>query len=377
MGCGDDTSRAANQTEPFTLVTFNTALGVGLAEYPEQRLPAIAEALAELSADVLCLQEAWQLRQAEALVAALAETYPHAYYSVAAGTRDGEAGPACDEYETELLQSCLEDSCHDVEPSGLAVCAVTHCQDEFTSVSSACQDCIVANQDQGVSAILSACGATDGNPAVYENQNGLVLLSRWPLTDPGLAVFDSALGDRGVLSARVETADGPAFTVHCTHLAATLGDVPYTGSHGSWDEERRFQIDQLLDVAAEDEEGSVSVLLGDMNCGPETDRIDPEDPESFARFEKAGYVDPYLAESAPRCTWCSDNSFIDADPSTSTDSLIDHVLLRSPTVELRTTAHRVLDERATIEVEGESVTTNLSDHYGVQVGLTWPAIEAD
>src|SRR5690349_12941854 len=52
--CGGDETDVREPIDALTLVTFNAALGVGLAPYAEQRLDAIERDLPTLDADVVC-----------------------------------------------------------------------------------------------------------------------------------------------------------------------------------------------------------------------------------------------------------------------------------------------------------------------------------
>jgi endonuclease/exonuclease/phosphatase family metal-dependent hydrolase len=376
LGCSGNDEQA--EPEPaaarVSFATFNTALGVGLAEYPAERLDRIAEDLPELGADVVCLQEVWQLEQTLALVAALEAHLPYAYYTVAA--LQGEQQPAtaaCDASEVALLAGCLQEYCAGLEGSEVELCVVANCVDEFVTVSSGCQDCIVANQTSDPETILAVCGSEGADAAQYEHQNGLLLLSRYPLTSLDHLVLDSSLGDRGVLSARIETDVVPRVEVFCTHLAATLGDVPYAGSYGSWAGERTVQIEQLLAYVSETREaGSSIALLGDLNCGPETEQLPGSDPDNFARFTAAGFEAPYVDSRADQCTWCLQNPMTGGTDAGGQGAIIDHALFFALPRRLVRQAERVFDDPVEIEVNGQAVQTYRSDHFGVQVTASEP-----
>jgi endonuclease/exonuclease/phosphatase family metal-dependent hydrolase len=350
-GCGstDDGSGPA-EDRGFTLVTFNTALGVGLAPYPDERLGVIARDLGTLGADVVCLQEVWQLQQTQLLAAAASADFPYAYYSVAA-VGDPTGVPPCTDADTAALASCLAQSCAGLTGDAAAQCAVNACSAVFATVSTSCQQCVAANQSTDLDVLLTTCGSS-GTAAEYQDQNGLLLLSRLPLAAQDTLVLESSLGDRGVLSAQVQSDQLGLVNVLCTHLAATLPDVPYDGQYTSWAGERAVQIDALVAYAADRQPVA---LLGDMNCGPD------EDPAGFARFAAAGYADPY----AGACTWCTSNPMTGGGA----DAILDHVLLRGLPADVAPEARRVLDDQVSIEVDGSSLETYRSDHFGVAVTL--------
>jgi endonuclease/exonuclease/phosphatase family metal-dependent hydrolase len=373
LHCGgsEDGELAAPLTQ-LSFVTFNAALAAGLSPYPEQRLAAIERDLPGLSADIVCLQEVWEPRDIQHVSEALAPALPYAHFSVRAlaGT-SGVGGAVCTEAEAGLLSSCLSESCAGVEGAGLPLCAVANCAPAFTQVSTACQQCIASNQAAtDVEDLATLCGSGGEGAMAYEDQNGLLLLSRVPLSDLGYLKLDSSLGDRGVLSARVQTEFAGGVDVFCTHLAASLSGVPYTGSHGSWEGERLFQIEQLSAYVASQRQPAGSLaLLGDLNCGPETAQAQAASPDAFARFSSAGFESVY-AEADGRCTFCADNLLEGQDAEADEGAILDHVLLADFPEPLTRSAGRVLDDPISISVGEETLQSARSDHYGVQVTVS-------
>jgi endonuclease/exonuclease/phosphatase family metal-dependent hydrolase len=366
LHCGGDSEGEDEPVLELSLVSFNAALGVGLAPYPEQRLDAIEADLPGLDADVICLQEIWLPEDIERLVGSLSDRYPYNHRSVRA---TGGGGAACTEPEAASLSGCLSDNCGDVEREGLPLCAIANCAEPFTQVSMGCQQCIAANQAAtDVENLTTICANADAGAAAYADQTGLLLLSRLPLERPSYAAFESSLGDRGLLSARVHTDFMGELDVHCTHLAATLGEVPYTGPYGSWQGERLRQIEQMLErvaqLGAEREASDATILLGDMNCGPATASARAASPDAFELMAGAGFVAPY-AELDGRCTFCENNPLNGLVTDPEEGALIDHVLVS--TGDAAFTARRVFDDIIPIDVDGAPVDSTHSDHYGVQV----------
>lgn len=366
LNCSGDSNEPGEPVRELSLVSFNAALGVGLAPYLEQRLEAIEADLPSLDADVICLQEVWEPENIERLVAALASEYPYNHRSV----RSTGGGGGCTESEATSLSNCLAENCAGVDVEGLPLCAINNCAEVFTQVSTECQQCIAANQSAtDVQNLTMICASADAEVAAYSDQTGLVLLSRLPLDRPSYAAFESALGDRGLLSARVHTDFMGDVDVHCTHLAATLSEVPYTGLYGSWQGERLRQIDQMLERVSEiraDGNGAGSAILaGDMNCGPGTPLARAASPDAFERLANAGFVAPY-AELDGRCTFCENNPLNGLVSDPEEGALIDHVLVSASGSE-EFMARRVFDEVIPIEANGAAVDVARSDHYGVRV----------
>jgi endonuclease/exonuclease/phosphatase family metal-dependent hydrolase len=365
LHCGGGDSDEPGPATQLSLVTFNAALGVGLAPYADQRLEVIEADLTGLGADVICLQEVWQPETLAQLTEDLAADFPYNHRSVSALG----AASTCTEAEASLLATCLSDNCGSVERDALPLCAIASCADPFTQVSMECQQCIAANQTAtDVTSLTTLCSPAGEGAAAYADQTGLVILSRFPLEAPSYAAFESSLGDRGLLSARVRTSFMGDVGLHCTHLAATLGDVPYTGAYGSWSGERIRQIEQMLGRVDElRSPGSSEILLGDMNCGPATPLAESASPDAYARLVDAGFVDPYANDDG-RCTFCRNNPLNGLVEDPEEGALIDHVLISSSRGE-RAEAARVFDEEISVNVDGSSVVTARSDHYGVRVLL--------
>ena len=367
--CSGDDSTETGASNSLSLVTLNNAIGVGLAPYAPERLEAILRDLPGLGADVLCLQELWQPDDMDRLTLALAGDYP--YTQRAVQISGGGAGAACTNAEADSLLACLNEHCAGVEKAGLPLCAIASCADAFSAVSMSCQQCVIANQGaDDVQHLVQICSAADGEAASYQDQNGLLLLSKLPLEEPDFLRLTSSLGDRGVLSARIATGVAGSVRMYCTHLAATLAEVPYTGPYGSWQGERVEQIERWLDWVGETRgSAEVAVLMGDLNCGPETALARSASPDAYARFVAAGFEDPYADEDG-RCTFCSSNPLNAGAGDPDQGALIDHILfsgLASPTPR---SATRVFDQPIQIEVGGSTLESAHSDHYGVQVTLT-------
>lgn len=365
VGCGgNDNTEVVGGSTSLSLVTFNAAQLAELAQYPAQRLAATERDLPRLGADVVCLQELWDVRTLAGVADALAGAFPYSHRSVQA--TGGVGGADCTESEATRLAECLSDNCGNEQGSSLALCAVQNCADDFMSVSPACQQCIASNQSSGsLDELTSLCAAGEG--ATYTDQTGLLLLSRLPLEDVDYLALPSALGDRGVLSARVRTEFAGPVDLFCTHLAATL-DLAYTGELGSWEGERAQQVELLLEYAAERSSGA-RALLGDLNCGPVTDGARGAGAEVFARFTDERFAAPYV-EGDGRCTWCADNPLTGfSDDGDDVGAILDHVLVSEfPLVTAE--PERIFDDRIRIDVDGDTIETVRSDHYGVQVTLS-------
>jgi endonuclease/exonuclease/phosphatase family metal-dependent hydrolase len=311
------------------------------------------------------LQEVWQPEHVNMLVSTVKADFPYAHWSVTAG--DGSYG--CSQTETDLLVGCINEKCAEVELTAMAGCAVKNCANEYAAVSKGCQRCVLANQTQPPTAIAANCQSSDPNAVAYENQNGLLLLSKHPLKFAEYLGMESSLGDRGVLLARVETGLLPAVDLFCTHLAATLTEVSYTGPYGTWEGERAVQIAALGESLRDKVQNAhTAVVMGDMNCGPGSDDLIAEDSAGFGQLLAVGLQAPYLDSGDAQCTYCSDNTAM--SNSGTLGVMIDHVLFSNLPDTTANATRRFFDDPVTLDIGGEAVEAFRSDHYGLMVTVS-------
>jgi endonuclease/exonuclease/phosphatase family metal-dependent hydrolase len=351
----------------FTVVTFNTGLARGFVDHAEGRLPLIGPALAALEADVVCLQEVWTDGDAAAIVQAAASAFPHNYREATTGENgNGETG--CTAEEIEPLEECARENCSDVTPENLGTCVLGNCGAEFGAVSDSCQGCFASQLGNPLDDMIEACLEGAGGSWAYDGRNGLLILSRHPMTTREMTRFDSYLNVRVALHALVQDPQMGTVDVFCTHLTANLGGVTYGGNFASWEAEQAAQIDALLEWVEEKRTAVVVVVAGDMNCGPDHGTgVVAEFGDNFAKFSTGGFSSPYLSDSDSPCTWCADNPLVGGGPN----NIIDHVLVRGSWP--FSTALRILDNVITLDGDPE-IETRLSDHYGVSTTVVVPLI---
>ena len=355
-GCASEEAPAP-QT-PHSFGTFNAGLLHNTIPYDEERAPAVGAALAALDdVDVLCLQEVWGAEQTHNIIAQLESRFPYSFSvdtTVAAPT-----GPAaCTAAETDSLLDCVQAGCLDA-PS-LAYCVLQRCATDFLGMSAPCQRCVVGNVALDIADGVAACQRGPGG-LIHQGHNGVVLLSRLPMVATNAIDLDSTAANRVVLHAEIAE-----FSVFCTHLTASLV-LPYQGEFGSWDGERLHQAEQIL--AYVDEVGADgNIIIGDVNTGPAIGaEIEAEFPVTYERFVAAGFQSSFVRSPSPKCSFCADNT-LHMDVSGPDSTLIDHIFIRG-IVDEPAEASRILDQPVAILVQGDSMQTNLSDHYGVVARL--------
>jgi len=361
-GKADDSGSAAADPSSARVATYNAGLATGFVTFAPEREAEVVSALTGLDADIVCLQEVWTSDSIAAILDGVSGTYPHSYVEVTA--EDGADEPACTEEETDPLAECARAACEGAE--NLTNCVLGSCGDEFGALSDGCTECAAANVGlNDIDAIVDTC-LTGSSSYAWGGHNGLILLSRTEISDTASLDLDAWLVWRSVISAEVDGLD-----VSCTHLAAALNSPAYGGAdYASYEAEQAGQIDAMLAWIGDRVGDGPAVLLGDMNTGPEAaGGITAELPDNWARFGAAGWVDPNVEASAPFCTWCADNTIAgDGSDHDSVDTILDHVLVSGAE---GSAPERILDGTVTITVDGASVDTSLSDHYGVAATVIW------
>lgn len=363
--------------QPVKFASFNAGLATNFVLYAPERRAQVIAAIKASDADVMCLQEVWSDDDTDAVIKGVKGKFPHAF---AVKTEEDPGGVelpiACTAGESDPLKACIGANCvadpNDPcsETPNLAQCGLTKCNAQITQVSTACYECLAANIGLGFEGILEACAKKGTGKFAFKARNGLIILSRNKLTDTAHTVLKSSTNRRAVLEAEVNF-DGSKARVYCTHLTAGLSNVAYTGEFGSWEKEQAQQIDAVIALVDKKVGTSPAVLIGDMNCSPKVEGIEPEMEGNFKKFTDAGFKAPYVDAAGTKCTWCDDNTLHDgADVKSTTGSILDHILMKNldDAVAKARTA-RIIDGLVEIEVACKKKQVHVSDHYGLSVEL--------
>lgn len=368
--CGGDDISDDDADATATFATYNAGLAIGFVDLANERAPLTAAAIAELDAEVVCVQEVWLDDQVAALQDAARTGFPDQLFldpepAVPTGTE-----PACPPEEADPLEACARANCGDVPNDQLASCVLGNCGEEYDATSSGCQECLGAAIGGSLDEILETCGSGPGGGFAYGGSFGIGILTRGEILEEDTLVFESTLNRRAVQHARVAL---PAATVDvfCTHLTAVFDSIPYPRDEGSWAEEQAAQIEAMRRFVDERAgAGGGTILLGDFNTGPAVGELAAEVPGNYEALV-AGFANPYLDAADPACTFCADNPLVGgADDDDSV--VIDHVLVRDLAGEVVAT-ERILDEPVDIETEAGTVTSAYSDHYGVSATVEFAA----
>ncbi len=359
-GCpsGDDDDDSA-ATEPLTVVTYNAGLAVGFVPGAEDRAPKASGAVAGLAADVVCVQEVWRDDHVDGLLLDTAGAFPHAY--MAEPSQEILPDPACGADDLEPLITCVSDNCDLSCLDDVIDCMFASCAFNFLTLEKPCMECVQANVGRDPDAIEQTC-TTEHTKYAYDGAFGTGILSAYPLSGTEELLFSSTTNRRSLLHAVVDAPLGPV-DVYCTHLTAVFDLIPYPKEEGSWEEEQAVQIADMLAFIDQTATTGRTVLLGDMNAGPDVGDSVADQLANWNAIAASGMAVPYVDAEGP-CTFCSDNPLQGTDTDTD-DRVLDHVLVDG--FGAATTAERVLDEEITTERCGEEMPGAYSYHYGVLV----------
>ncbi len=370
FGCG-----GKGDGDPTAIATYNAGLAIGFVPGAEDRAPKVADAVAALDVDVVCLQEVWEPEHVAAVEDAAAAAFP--YQTFAEPMLDESGGdPACAKGDLDDVLACVGDVCGGACQDELVDCVFTNCVGQFLQLPKTCQGCTMANVGGTPDEIQAVC-ETESTSYAYGGSFGTGILSKHPFVgEPEHAVFDEALFAEKVpnaLNVRATTnrrgahhavIDAPLgeVDVYCTHLSPVFVTIPYPRDSGSWAEEQSDQIEALRGWIATTQETDTIVLAGDFNTGPAEPGIDPEVPDNYAALS-SGYTNFYAAGD-PECTYCEDNPLV----SDNLSELIDHVLVQG--FDGEGTAERLFTDMIPVVSCDSTIDGALSDHYGLSLTLT-------
>jgi len=336
----------------LSLATYNAGLAHGAVPFAVERVQPLVDEIRSSPADVMCLQEVWSDADAEAIIAGVAETFPHAFREQT--ENDESSWFACGAPQWPALytmNSCVSEQC---TPSGISAfeCAADQCKAEWAALDDHCKLCLSANTQSPLK-----CAAWRAPMYAHEGRNGLVVLSRTPLEHASYTPFETFVVKRGVIRA-----DVGGLQIQCTHMTASLDVVPYPaeGRFGSWQGEHAAQLEIMKRQAGERRR---TIMLGDLNAGPASAGVDAELPDNYSAVAAAGYRDTWT--SGQVCTYCQDNPLVCSKPEgCGPSSRIDHILLKSFERNVELGFARFGDQA--IPTVGR-----LSDHYGLRATLPY------
>ncbi|MEY4722729.1 MAG: hypothetical protein RLZZ324_242 [Candidatus Parcubacteria bacterium] len=373
-----------SERAPLQAATFNAGLIPSGQKYVAERTPFVANALARVDADVMCVQELWTDESRDAVIAASGLPYDQVFFADTVGKGPRTSEPVCTASMLSGLRRCADSHC---TGKGLDTgkCVTSSCEGDLISLylfHRKCLHALVVNAP-GKTAVADMANASMRKNALvraFDGRNGVLLLSKYPITDRQVIMLPSTGANRVALVGRVQVPGMSApVEVACTHLSSPLSKLdPWQSGAHEWPEEQAMQYRKITDVLAKRAGGRPAIFLGDMNFGARHgETVEGVYEENMQLLREKGFTLPAASQEPPMYSQSNRNTFRKNDGPFLT-RMLDQIQVRDPKggdALHPECARRILEEPVTVVVSGEGgVETNLSDHYGVLQSF-WP--EAD
>jgi hypothetical protein len=336
----------------LSIDTFNVGLYGANAPYESDRQQsmAIPTAIAERTADFMCIVEADDVKDRNAIAQAAGSQFPFQFpysYMVSTDLTTNPTNPAdvqqipttppCAGTDISKVIQCVNANCstvpNDPKMSGVlnqsTGCLSSQCVSPiFPIYGTACFNCVLyyLTSLQTIEAANTACTQDDHTPFAYTGQTPSMILSHHPFANGGnqnaYYILPSTGFRRAVLKVQAQLEDGKKVDFFCAHLSSPglNGLIPYTGAYGTganknqWENEQDRQVKEVVtwiqQEANQDGVPTVGCNSGD-DAGPSCPPggLATESPEvmdaltasgAFARADPPGYT--HLCDACPSPT---------------------------------------------------------------------------
>ncbi|MDH3845069.1 MAG: endonuclease/exonuclease/phosphatase family protein, partial [Myxococcales bacterium] len=408
--------------------TFNLALAGAFIPYEQERRQSLPAAIAATQSDILCLQEVWSQADKDAIRAAALPSFPYIASFLNdldtplddATDQNGLVPPApttvpCPD-DVEVIpgttiadqMNAAIDCVRDGSDSQGNPCSTIPGSDDGRTTSTACaaEACTVevaglilgTGQQQRCYACLATqlptdtfgtirgrCPTVVNQELAFQGQNGVMILSRYPLNNVVNWVIPGTWNRRVILSATAEHPSGTDVDVFCNHLTPIFDDLvfPYTGQYGAgltyaagWEAEQFLQAQKLIAHVQSVSGSRPAVILGDLNTGrgyfdDPGNAIFPEGEPTLDLLESV-FTPAYAADYTPACTFCQENPVAGIEREATV--WIDHIHMYNLPATAVTATERTFDQNVLTVPDGTGGTIDipLSDHYGMRSVIVVP-----
>jgi exonuclease III len=414
---------------PVRVETFNVALAGAFIPFEAERRDPLINAIPTTDADIICLQEVWEQADKDAIAAAAASEFPHsAVFAHDLDTpvddptdQNGQipampSGVPCPDAnvgdfganladQLDQTAQCLADFCSttgdETGRTTSAACAANACTLSVAGLllgndlQQRCYACAVTQlPTEVIATLVDRCKTIENQDVAFRGQNGVMILSRFPLSNEETFVVPGTWNRRVVVNATATLPTGAELDVYCNHLTPIfnvtgINTFPYTGQYGGgattepeqWAAEQQLQAEKLITYVQQTSVTRPAVVLGDINAGREvTDAggqivLYAEGEPTLDVLESALTLGA-TASYEPLCTFCDTNPLNGVE-----DTLpvwIDHIYLYGLDASTVVSTERTFDEFVVpVQIDdGMGGTTGalvpLSDHYGMRSVIVVP-----
>ena len=387
VGCGSTSGGTGGSggSSEVTIETFNLALAGAFIPYEQQRRELLPTAIADSDADILCLQEVWTQADKELIRDAAAANFPNSVIFTDdlntelndATDQNGNVPPEpmtvpCPEGSAQddmnAVIDCVAAKCNTIAPDDengqttSIACAIDNCVALVAGLfgEPRCYACLATQLPTSTfGQIRSTCPTVVNQVLAFEGQNGVMILSRYPLKDEANWVIPGTWNQRVIVSATAELPGGKELDIYCNHLTPKFDSLafPYTGQYGNgetdaagWEAEQLLQAQKLINRVETISGETPAAILGDLNTGHAFPPDIAAEAEPTLDLLETVFVPAYTADYAPECTFCTSNPVGDAGPD-DVSVWIDHILLYNLPAESVIATKRTFDENV-VPVQG-------------------------
>jgi endonuclease/exonuclease/phosphatase family metal-dependent hydrolase len=368
-------SFATNKT--ISIVSYNAGLAHTYVPLSNLRKPRIIKALRENSADVVCLEEVLQIDVPD-FIESLKEVYPY-FHHVETKQKYASRAPVCSPFDlfgSQKFVSCVISKCRKKSSDAFTNCVIGECREPFEKLKTENNDCaaaLIAQVGAGIfKALLTVFNPfTEPGLFMYGGSTGLLLLSKHPLEKKFFLDFTdtSTSVARGVLYAQAKIYE-KNYHLFCTHLTPDISHIiPYTGRYKNWSFENKSQAERIVAFANKNIGDEAQIIAGDFNHGKSNATVGRigELEDNYPIWQKYGYIDPFEREDV-KCSWCKENTLIENEKDKK-NTLIDHIFFKNINNLKNIKTKIIFDEIIQVTNNNNKLSTNLSDHYGVNIEL--------
>jgi endonuclease/exonuclease/phosphatase family metal-dependent hydrolase len=357
----------------FQIMTFNVGLAPSYVPFASERAPAIATALTNQNADVICLQEVWLKKDQELIREKLKSIYPYNFAFDSNPIKTPEA-PSCqlgNLIGNGKFVNCLSNNCFLKNKDSLTSCILKNCTqalDNLKNENKYCAQALMA-QVKNTPAVALWNILNPIKPAdlfTYDSGTGVMIISKYPFVKKEVLDLteNSTLNRRAVLAVDIQPKEfSTPISIYCTHLTANFEtSVPYSGKYKSWQDENSGQIDLVLKTIKNNP--NPSLLLGDFNCSKTNKQADIDD-DWQANCQHLATEMEEIELQFPKCSFCKNNVLTDNEPK---NLLLDHIYVRGLSYNL---AEISLNGPYPITMNNQKIELKpLSDHYAVETYIS-------
>ena len=200
--------------------------------------------------------------------------------------------------------------------------------------------------------------------------SGLSIFSKYPILQSNCYWFKSQLLEESLFAPKAYLAvtvdAGNQGLIEIVNSHTTAGGSKHHPESCAADSCRQMQLEEMVEFSLQrDASVAHSLLVGDLNCGPEASR------SNYEFLLSRGFTDLVVSahpnSSAP-VTWDPKNPLNSEGPhKTSPPQRIDHILASSRS-KLSVDNYKAIGREATVEASAD-IRCTPSDHYGVLVSL--------